>query len=196
MNKSTKILILLIICFEFINCKSKNELITISQTTPDEQIIVRLTLEDTTVLSIKFPNSLVIKNNSYLEKSFVKIDYHYTETQSKWRNLGIRLYESKENILKPISTTGKKTLLRNESLQYTYYTRHYIDSSKAVQLQFKPYIKKMLNQKKDTLHIGTVAEFKKIHKELFEKLTKNDSISIQFLDGKKLGERITVPVEW
>ena len=54
----------------------------------------------------------------------------------------------------------------------------------------------MLVENKDTLHIGTVDEFKKRHKALFEKLTNGDSISIQFLDGKKLGERITVPVEW
>ncbi len=73
---------------------------------------------------------------------------------------------------------------------------HFLDSTKSIQQQFKPYIEKILKENKDTLHIGTVAEFKKKHKELFEKLTKNDSISIQFLDGKKLGERITVPVEW
>lgn len=54
----------------------------------------------------------------------------------------------------------------------------------------------MLAEKKDTLLIGTVTEFKIKHKELFERLTKNDSISIQFLDGKKLRKRVTVPVEW
>ena len=37
----------------------------------------------------------------------------------------------------------------------------------------------MLAQNKDTLHIGTVQEFKKKHKKLFELFTKNDSLSIQ-----------------
>ncbi len=54
----------------------------------------------------------------------------------------------------------------------------------------------MLAENKDTLHIGTVKEFKQKHTALFHKLTKGDSISIQFLDNNKLEERITVPVEW
>lgn len=57
----------------------------------------------------------------------------------------------------------------------------------------------MLSLKKDTLHIGTVDEFKQTYKELFESLTKNDSISIQLLDSSTksgLGKRIAVPVKW
>ncbi len=196
MNKIAKILVLIIMCIGLIKCKSKNKLIVINQNLTEEPVIGRLTLEDTTILSIRFPNRLGIKNNFYFEKSFVKIDYNYIEPLSKWRNLGIQLYEFNKNNLKPISTTGKKTILSKGSLSFIYYTRHFVDSTKSTQQQFKPYIEKMLAENKDTLHIGTVAEFKQKHAALFEKLTKGDSISIQFLDGKKLGERITVPVEW
>lgn len=54
----------------------------------------------------------------------------------------------------------------------------------------------MLAENKDTLHIGTVREFKKRHENLFKYLTKNDSISIRFLEGKSLGKRLTIPVKW
>ena len=83
-----------------------------------------------------------------------------------------------------------------EKNQYLIKSKHFVDSTKAIQKQLKLYKEKMLTEGKDTLHIGTVKEFKQKHMELFKKLTTGDSISIQFLDGKKLGERVTVPVEW
>lgn len=153
-----------------------------------------MTLEDTTILSVKMPNKLELNNDSYFKKTFIEFDYHYNEKESRWRNLGIEMYNLSD--FKNTPTQGKKTILGNKKLAYIYYTRHFLDSTKSIQQQFKPYIEKMLAQNKDTLHIGTVSEFKQRHKVLFEKLTKNDSISIQFLDGKKLGERITVPVAW
>ena len=93
-------------------------------------------------------------------------------------------------------TRGKKVIKSSDTISFVSFTSHFINNEDSIQQQFKPYIEQMLKENKDTLHVGTVSEFKQNHKELFEKLTKNDSISIQFLDGKKLGERITVPVEW
>ncbi|MFL0083373.1 hypothetical protein V2665_10375 [Tenacibaculum maritimum] len=54
----------------------------------------------------------------------------------------------------------------------------------------------MLTTNKDTLHIGTVTEFRQKHPKLFQQLTKDDRISIQFLEGKKLGKPISIPVTW
>jgi hypothetical protein len=138
MNKTVKFLIAIAISVGFTNCKSKNQIISIDQIETEEPIVIRLSLEDTTVLSTRFPNRLVLKNNSHLGKSFVKMDYHYFESNSKWRNLGFQLYEVKNNNLKPISVTGKKTISTGEILQFLYYTRHYLDSSKTTQQQLIP----------------------------------------------------------
>lgn len=196
MNNFFKILVSILILFTSLKCSSVKEDIIIKQSTTKKSIVARLTLEDSSVLGIKFPNKIKISNNSNSEKSFVKINYKYKDSMSNWRNLGIELNKMINDYPSRVSTTGKKTIPNNESLEFLYYTRHFIDSTKSTQQQFVPYIKRMLRENKDTLHIGSVSEFKVKHKALFDKLTKNDSLSIQFLDNKKLGERITVPVEW
>ena len=181
---------LIILC----SCKNTNDVFKIAQSRSEKRIILRMASEDSTILSVKMPNKFELKNNSYTNRAFVKIDYKYNHKESKWRNLGFELYDVEK--YQPVTTRGKKTILGNKKLQYVYYTRHYLDSTKSTQKHLKVYVEQMLKENKDTLHIGTVADFKVKHKELFEKLTKKDSISIRFLDGEKMGERIMVPVEW
>ncbi len=191
MNRIIQFLILLF----FLSCSSLKSKIEISQSINDSPVILRLSKQNT-IIRVQFPNEITLKNNSINKESFVKINYIYNKEQPRERNLRIELYRDEKNKLTSISTTGKKNIHKGESLKYFYFTRHFVDSTKSTQQQFKPYIAKMLAENKDTLHIGTVGEFKQKHTALFEKLTKGDSISIQFLEGKKLGERITVPVEW
>ncbi len=57
----------------------------------------------------------------------------------------------------------------------------------------------MITLNQDSLILGTAYEFKKKHDQLFENLTKNDSISIRFIDSnneKSLGKTIKIPVEY
>ena len=190
MNRIIQFLIL----FLFLSCSSSKSKIEISQSKSNSSIIIYLSRKNTIII-VQFPNEITIKNNSFNKKSFVKINYKYNK-EPRQRNLRIKLFRNEKGKLTSISTTGKKSIHRGDSLKYFYFTRHFIDSSKATQQYFKPYIAKMLKENKDTLHIGTVAEFKEKHKKLFKKLTQNDSISIRFLNGKKLGKRVTVPVEW
>lgn len=196
MNQLIKFLLLSLLSFSFIKCNPSKEQIVVNQKGTKKSVILRLTLKDSSVFGVQFSNKLELENNSLFVESFIAVDYMYNDSLTDWRNLGIELYKIDNQKLNRISNNKKKILLGKSSLEYIYYTRHFVDSAKTTQQQFKSYIEKMLAEEKDTLHIGTVAEFKKRHKALFEKLTKGDSLSIQFLDGKKLGERITVPVEW
>ncbi|WP_233268673.1 hypothetical protein [Cellulophaga sp. L1A9] len=147
------------------------------------------------IIRIQFPNKITISNNSFSSENFITLDYKYNNVPIG-RDLHIGLFSQEGNILIKTTNNSRKTIPGNKSLEYVYYTRHFVDSTEAIQQQFKPYVQEMLEENKDTLHIGTVSDFKKNHKELFERLTKNDSISVQFLDGNKFGERISVPVEW
>ncbi|WP_010522838.1 hypothetical protein [Aquimarina agarivorans] len=193
MNKIFKTLIFLGLIFSLVECNPTKKNIVITQKKSKESIVLRMESKYNTVFGIKFPQKLEFENKSLSNKSFVMVNYQYEDSLTKWRNLGIELYTDE---LERISNNKKKIISSKTKLSYILYTRHFIDSTSSTQAQFKTFIKKMLSQNKDTLHIGTVKEFKKTHKELFEKLTKNDSISIQFLEGKKLGERVTVPVKW
>ena len=125
------------------------------------------------------------------KKGFRNYTYKYG---SDLKGNPIQLYLITENAYVKQSFSEIKHIDRKN--QYLIKTKHFVDTTKFNKILLKPYLGKMLAEGKDTLHIGTVAEFKKRHKALFEKLTKGDSLSIQFLDGKKLGERITVPVAW
>ena len=196
MNKRIKILVLSFMLLGIIRCKPFKSIITINQVATTNLVIARLTLIDSTIYGLKFPSKLIIKNNSSSKKHFVLIDYNYKDSLTKWRNLGVELYKVSNGKLKRISNNSKRTIPSRDSIGVVYYTRHFVDSAKSIQQQFKPYVAKMLAENKDTLHIGTVTEFKKKHAALFEKLTKGDSISIQFLDNGKFGEYVTVPVEW
>jgi len=193
MNK----LILYILLLSILGCRLKKENILIHQSNVDYKIQIRSSNKNRSdIVSIRFPKKIIIKNSNNSITSFKTINYQYYDSLSNWANRNVKLYEVKNKELEKISNFKKKIIKSKQNATYIFYTMHFLDSTKSIQQQFKPYIEKILKENKDTLYIGTVAEFKKKHKELFEKLTKNDSISIQFLDGKKLGERITVPVEW
>ena len=180
----------------FLQCKSLSDSVKITQKEISNHIIIRTASNnENRIISIQFPKEIVLRNNSLVSRGFIAIDYEYNNIPSN-RNFHIGLFTNDNGELKRISNNKKKIIPSKESLNFIFYSRHFVDSTKSTQLQFKPYLEKMLKENKDTLHIGTVANFKTKHKELFEKLTKGDSISIQFLDGKKLGERITVPAEW
>ena len=178
--------------FVLTNCKTGN--INVNFYDTEYSVILRKSEREKKITYIRLPKKLRLENGFLTNRMFKRIVYSYKINKDKC--LGLVLYQKKNDSLSRISNNKKKAISAKESLEYIYYTRHFIDSTKSIQQQFKPYIEKMLAENKDTLHIGTVDEFKQQHKELFEKLTKNDSISIQFLDGKKLGERITVPVAW
>lgn len=198
MNKLLKLLIWGIFLLLFYNCESIKKGIRINYLDTDMSIIIRMTKEDNSIIGIGFPKKINVENKSFFKESFVKIEYRYNNIPRE-RNYGIGLFEQENEILANISNNKKKTIPSKGSVNYILYTRHFVDSTKSIQQQFKPYIEKMLRLNKDTLHIGTVTEFKKKHKELFESLTKNDSISIRFLDSSTksgLGERLAVPVKW
>jgi len=181
--------------FLFLSCSSVKEKIDIIQEKSHKQAYAILSNKKERIVRICFPKKIILKNNSNSEKSFVKISYHYNSIETSIGNF-INLFENKANHLKKISNNKKKTIAPNNSNHYTIYTTHYIEKNENSMSKLKKIREMIIKKKQDTLHIGTVSEFKQNHKKLFERLTKNDSISIQFLDGKKLGEKITKPVEW
>ena len=67
------------------------------------------------------------------------------------------------------------------------YSGHFTEFNDFTQQQLQPDVSKILKLNQDTLHVGTIAEFKENHAELFNMLTEYDRISIRLLKTKKNG---------
>ena len=178
--------------FSIIGCKEKLTILKVTST--KNSIIVKYSEEKDIVYGIKIPFELEINNRSSDAKDFITIDYEYNPYnkgvgEEVYLGKGVS-YKIRNNKIKTVNPLSNKIYLI-----YSRYRIDRIDSINKFQFELRTYKEKMLAQGKDTLHIGTVKEFKQKHMELFKKLTEGDSISIQFLEGKKLGERVTVPVE-
>ncbi|WP_234859299.1 hypothetical protein [Aquimarina aquimarini] len=192
MNKYNFFITLLFLVFA--NCKPSNDIVSIKVKAQNNPIVAKFSKQDSTISFLKFPMTVSILNKKK-NKIFIKdVDYIY-KNAFKSLSLGSELFTTSSEGLRKINDKSNM-ISSKENKVYINYSRHYIDTSEFFQGRLKEYSLKMLSENKDTLHIGTVKEFKAKHAELFNKLTKNDSISIQFLDGKELGERITVPVKW
>lgn len=182
-----------IITLLFFGCKSNQIILKTGLT--EQPVIINYNKEYNKVYGIKIPIQLNVINKSIFFKNFITIDYKYHPYE---KGVGEEVYLKNDSIYK-IKNNKKKTISSLDEDIYIIYARYRIDRFDTLNIyknDFKRYTEKMLAQNKDTLHIGTVEAFKVKHKELFEKLTKNDSISIQFLDNGELGERLIVPVEW
>jgi len=180
-----------------ISCKSSVDLLEFKSYQVDKPVIIKRPIDNKNrIIRVYFPSQISVTNTSYFKKiDFISFKYLYQNIPVD-RDYGIDLYLEYQNNLKEIRNNKKKTINRGETLNFIYYTKHFVDSSKETQTILAPYARKMLAQNKDTLHIGTLTEFKTKHPLLFEKLTKNDSISLKLLEGKPVWDRITVPVEW
>ncbi|QKX06463.1 hypothetical protein HN014_16595 [Aquimarina sp. TRL1] len=188
----------LLLLFLFLTqCKSVNQKIDITQKEVNQEIIIRTASDDKmSIITIQFPNSIVLSNNSSIDRDFLTIDYKYNNIPYN-RDLNLGLYVMNENgKLKRVRNNKKKTILSKEKRSFIYYSRHFVDSSKSTQQYFRSYITKMHEENKDTLHIGTVSEFKKKYEELFKQLTQGDSISIRYLEGNKISGRTIIPIKW
>ncbi|MCV6630321.1 MAG: hypothetical protein OIF50_10765, partial [Flavobacteriaceae bacterium] len=82
-----------------------------------------------------------------------------------------------------------------QSINYRFLTRHSLIDFPSEELDV--YLEEFKSKNQDTLHIGTIAQFKKKHPGFLERLTKNDSISVTLLNNEDMpGKVIKVPVRY
>ncbi len=176
-----------------LSCNTIKQEIQIKQFESKKEITLWYSKKMKTISVISIPIQTEITN--FFSKKITFLNYKYIYG-NKLKGNPMKMYLVKNNKLIKQSISRKKPINAKSSKQFLIYTKHFVDTVKYSRSYFNPYIKKMLRENKDTLHIGTVSEFKQKHSKLFKKLTENDSISIQFLDNDKFGERITIPVKW
>ncbi|OEK08609.1 hypothetical protein A8C32_03935 [Flavivirga aquatica] len=188
-----QILVLIIITFCLVNCSSTKESIKVEVHESNQDIILFYSKKMNAIWAISLPFNVEIINTFSEDNAFLNYKYMYG---SELKGKAMKMYLIEEERLLKQSISKIKYIEAKSSKEYLVRSKHFVDTTKYNRLFFKPYIEKILSLKQDTLHIGTVSKFKQKHKELFEKLTKNDSISIQFFDEDKFGEKITVPAKW
>ncbi|MDO6674576.1 hypothetical protein MK851_09070 [Tenacibaculum sp. 1B UA] len=133
---------------------------------------------------IKLPNQIKIRNTSYVNQTLSKINYYHFSPHIEKEKSQLGLYTIKNDSLIYATNHQKRIIYGKDSLNYIYYIRcHLLDTTNAVQSQLKPYVEKMIKENKDTLHIGSFSQFKNKHYNLLELLTKNDTISLNFITG-------------
>ncbi|MBN1464099.1 MAG: hypothetical protein JW922_10595 [Paludibacteraceae bacterium] len=188
MNKLSSFKVLIFFLIATSGCSNK---IVLRRTDSSKPVIVRMNKEIQKVNGVLFPIVLTIENTTLSKKEFGQIIYEYGFHR---RGYGIELYLAN----KLISNNQLKVVRGRQSIEYLVYTRHAFDTTNMIHEELQPYMNKMLELNQDTLHIGTVNEFREKHPELFNLLTENDTISISYLKGKDsgLGERIAIPVNW
>ncbi len=182
-----------LIFFCLISCSTSKESCVVKIKESNQQVTLFFSNKMSTVSVISLPFNLNIKNTNSSRKSFRNYTYNYG---NQLKGNPIKLYLNDENRLIKQSFTKIKYIEGNATNKYLIKSKHFIDTLRFDKVFFKPYILKMKDLNQDTLSIGTISQLRAKHKDLFEQLIKNDSISILFLNNKKLGERIVVPIKW
>ncbi len=188
MSKLINYTILSVLQLSLLGCNNE---IVLHKTDSNKPVVVRMNKKIQKLNGIYFPFNLTIENTTFSGKLFGKIIYVYS---FRAKGAGVVLYNEDTEI----SNYKPKIVPRNSSQRYQVYSRHMFDTTRLINEDLKPYLEKMIELNQDTLHIGTVAEFKKNHAELFKMLTENDTISIRYLKNENsgLGERIARLANW
>lgn len=197
---SVRTILILLFVIVLSSCESRSqESIKITFEPNNMPIIIRLAKDNPNrIIAMQIPNRMVIENSSNFDETYIKVYYKYNENIPLERRgaFGINLFEVDDNDHIKKLRNGRNIVKAKSVKKIDFLSAHFIDSSKSVQVCFKPYLEEMLALGKDTLHIMNINDFKTKNSSLFKKLTNNDSIAIQFLNDKKLGERITIPIKW
>lgn len=145
---------------------------------------------------IRIPNKIEIKNTSYVNQYLNKIYYYCNSSFVRRKDAYLQLYTIGKDSLIPTSNYKRRIVRGKERLDYLYYVSHHLDTVKTIQHHFKPYLKQMILEDKDTLHIGSFSQFKKKHQVLLNQLTENDTISVRFQTGhskKTYKQKVVIP---
>lgn len=188
----TRFIYLIILLLLTIGCSTSKKGLNLTQTVGNEPVIIFLSNKYKKIYKIQIPVQLELTNNSIRAINYLDINYKYGARNGVMEFL----YKKDGSKLVEIENNKKKQLGPYQSENYILYSSHKLDSSKSTQKWFEGYIEKMMINNKDTLHLGTVEHFKKRHTEFFERIILKDSITIQILENKNLGERAAIPLIW
>ena len=141
MNKFL-ILFSLLSLFIFTHCKSIDNNITITQKEVSQEIILRrVKTHKNRIVRIQFPKEIIISNNSLYTFDILSLHYMYNNIPYN-RNLDLGLYITENDTLKRIMNNKSRLVFPKKELRSIIYSRHFVDSTKSIQEEFRPYTQK------------------------------------------------------
>ncbi|CAA0228515.1 putative lipoprotein [Tenacibaculum maritimum] len=194
--------IILASLISLISCKAKTPIVKL--TTSDKyQVVLRNSEKLKGFWAIQFPFEIEITNDSYRNRMLLHFqyycNYYYLKKEKKGCSVGT-MYKLNNDKLINRSIRKDKDIPWKTTKKYLFYSRHYLDTLKYPRSFFKEYYQKLKESGlKDSLPVGTLAEFKKKHPKILEDLLKNDSIYFRFPFPKRdkvkgYSEGVKVPV--
>ena len=186
--KKISILIIFFIC----SCSTNrhiDDLVQIEQINSNYPVILRGDIEKNEIFALKFMFAYKIRKKSSKKIDLKRDCNYYSKRRGNWRG-GNFAYLNKNGEL----SNDTEYLDYNYKEYYVGYQYGYLDSDTLTQRIFQPYMEKTKQENKDTLHIESIQELKKINPELINGFLQGDSIRFRFRYGKKYGT-ITLPVE-
>ncbi|CAA0228476.1 putative lipoprotein [Tenacibaculum maritimum] len=194
--------IILASLISLISCKVKTPIVKL--TTSDKyQVVLRNSEKLKGFWAIQFPFEIEITNDSYRNRMLLHFqyycNYYYLKKEKKGCSVGT-MYKLNNDKLINRSIRKDKDIPWKTTKKYLFYSRHYLDTLKYPRSFFKEYYQKLKESSlKDSLPVGTLAEFKKKHPKILEDLLKKDSIYFSFPFPKRdkvkgYSEGVKVPV--
>ena len=163
---------------QLFSCKSNEEAIELNILKTDKPIILKYSKAHNKIFQIRIPFGLQIYNNSIENRKMGSIHYEYSHHTHGSSTLVYR-----KDDFKRISSRKDFKLIPFIENDYIIYTVHRIDSTSKTQNKLKPYLDKFIENKQDSLLVGTVSDFRKKNKVFFDALVKGDSIGIRVILG-------------
>ncbi|CAA0236480.1 Probable lipoprotein precursor [Tenacibaculum maritimum] len=181
-----------------ISCKVKTPIVKL--TTSDKYEIVLLNDGEKDFWIISIPFEITITNPSYKKRRLSYYKYYCNKSSIKKKKCySAIMYGETQGILNK-KYVWNDNLKPKQTKKYIIYSRHIIDTLKYPRSFFKEYYQKLKESSlKDSLPVGTLAEFKKKHPKMIAHLLKKDSIYFRFPFPKRdkirgLSEGVRVPV--
>ncbi|WP_407267867.1 hypothetical protein [Tenacibaculum maritimum] len=185
-----------------ISCKAKTPIVKL--TTSDKyQVVLRNSEKLKGFWAIQFPFEIEITNDSYRNRMLLHFqyycNYYYLKKEKKGCSEGVMYKIDKDKLINK-RVWKDKDIPWKTTKKYLFYSRHYLDTLKYPRSFFKEYYQKLKESGlKDSLPVGTLAEFKKKHPKMIAHLLKKDSIHFRFPFPKRdkirgLSEGVRVPV--
>ena len=166
-------------------------------------IVIRYDSIKDYIFRIQFPLMFKVCNMSNNSKQMGHISYYYKDIkyalsyEQGWNyNLLINKEKNGEHLTPYRRGRIVIDSLSNEN--FVFHTGHSIRYEDSIlQSVFRPFISQFKNTGKDTLHIGTIQEFKKKYPEIINLLLQDDSIQFWIYTpwSKDNGNHFILPIE-
>jgi len=167
-----RIILILAICF-LVGCASNENVVSVRQVKSDEPIVLRMRKDRTFIHSLLYPVAFEFKKNDSRDIYYAENSYWAKNKDMSPGTAGCFLWE--ENDDEHLSCAYKRF---NGTIKYI------IDKNDTIKERMSVYYKKMMDEKKDTIHVP-LKEFNSNFRYIIDNFFEGDSIYLHFHDHKR-----------